>query len=322
MASFGTRLQKYRVASDSSTMPGYLLHWDLRESLSSDAVVTQNGEEVRKSWRIGNKTSLSEGDRIFMLAQKGHKIRPKLANGLIGSGYVGPAPEGETPITPGSAIFHSEDRYDGHERTIKKGNRITAVWEAILRPDQILTVDRLEKSGNLKDVYWNPVSSGNEIKPKKGSSQVDVLPELEELWRRHLEEIAFPVEQLKNASLPMDEEEMAATRRFGPEGKIKFQIHKQRERNNNLRRAKKDEAQRLCGKLECEVCQFVFTDGYGDHGSGFIECHHREALLTLDPKAGRIPTLADLALVCANCHRMLHRKDWPSIPELRSRLSG
>ncbi len=58
------------------------------------------------------------------------------------------------------------------------------------------------------------------------------------------------------------------------------------------------------GKILCECCSFDFFKTYGNHGTGFIECHHKIHVST----GQRITTLADLALVCSNCHRMLHRK--------------
>lgn len=58
-------------------------------------------------------------------------------------------------------------------------------------------------------------------------------------------------------------------------------------------------------RCSCEACGFSFSDMYGDHGSNYIEAHHRIPLSDLEtPKA---PVAADFALVCANCHRMLHR---------------
>jgi 5-methylcytosine-specific restriction protein A len=34
----------------------------------------------------------------------------------------------------------------------------------------------------------------------------------------------------------------------------------------------------------------------------------------------RVTTLDDLAVVCANCHRMLHKRPWRTVPELRELL--
>jgi 5-methylcytosine-specific restriction protein A len=59
------------------------------------------------------------------------------------------------------------------------------------------------------------------------------------------------------------------------------------------------------GRLECEVCGFDFFETYGERGNGFAECHHKLAL----SHGTRSTYLRDLAVVCANCHRMFHRGD-------------
>jgi predicted HNH restriction endonuclease len=83
-------------------------------------------------------------------------------------------------------------------------------------------------------------------------------------------------------------------------------IHRQRE--TSLRRAKLDAFRREHdGRLICEVpgCGFDFQKVYGELGSGFAELHHLRPLSELDQPIST--TLADLAVVCANCHRMIHR---------------
>jgi len=57
----------------------------------------------------------------------------------------------------------------------------------------------------------------------------------------------------------------------------------------------------------------------GARGRGFIEAHHTKALAALVENAKT--KLEDLALLCANCHRMIHsQKPWLSIAELRAIL--
>ncbi|MFN0215817.1 MAG: HNH endonuclease [Saprospiraceae bacterium] len=56
------------------------------------------------------------------------------------------------------------------------------------------------------------------------------------------------------------------------------------------------------GHLYCEACGFNFQTVYGQD---FIECHHKFPIAASGPRTN---TLEDLALVCSNCHRMLHRK--------------
>jgi hypothetical protein len=102
-----------------------------------------------------------------------------------------------------------------------------------------------------------------------------------------------------------------------PEGKKKFRQHFERERDSALTRKAKAIQLQKTGKLECEVCLFDFAKKFGPHGEGFIEVHHKVPVAKLD---GTTKTrLTDLALVCSNCHRMLHRgKPLPTIEKLQT----
>lgn len=114
-------------------------------------------------------------------------------------------------------------------------------------------------------------------------------------------------------SLILDDEDEAS------EGKILTRVHKLRERNKRLVAAKKALVKKSSGRLACEVCQFDFELAYGLLGSGYAECHHIAPLSSL--KHEQTTSLNDLAIVCANCHRMLHRRhSWLTVAELRDIL--
>lgn len=103
------------------------------------------------------------------------------------------------------------------------------------------------------------------------------------------------------------------------EGTILTRLHVARERNPKLVTAKKNKVFKDTGALCCEICGFDFALTYGNRGRGYIECHHIIPLHTLAPKT--ITKLHDLALVCSNCHRMLHRsRPWVSISQLKAEL--
>ena len=70
----------------------------------------------------------------------------------------------------------------------------------------------------------------------------------------------------------------------------------------------------------CMVCEFNFEDCYGALGKGYIECHHIDELSGRDGKSE--PTeLGQLAVLCANCHRMVHRQTpCLTLKELRAKL--
>ena len=100
------------------------------------------------------------------------------------------------------------------------------------------------------------------------------------------------------------------------EGRILTRLHRVRERNRELVTKKKASALKIHGRLQCEACSFDFEDTYGTHGSGFIEAHHTKPLYTLSP--GEKTRLEDLALLCSNCHRMIHaRRPWLTIDDLK-----
>ena len=102
-----------------------------------------------------------------------------------------------------------------------------------------------------------------------------------------------------------------------PEGKRIEKIHKARERNRKVvQKAKQEHARKNKGNLPCEVCGFDFGKKYGKEiGDFFLEAHHKIPLCKLDELQGTQTTVSDLAMVCANCHRMLHRSP-VSIQEL------
>ena len=68
------------------------------------------------------------------------------------------------------------------------------------------------------------------------------------------------------------------------------------------------------------IDEFDFLVTYGKLGDGFIECHHNKPVSKM--KLGEKTNIVDLALLCSNCHRMIHRrKPWLSVPQLKDLLS-
>lgn len=90
------------------------------------------------------------------------------------------------------------------------------------------------------------------------------------------------------------------------EGTVIYKLHKYRERDSNIIKRKKEKEFQRLGRLPCEACTFDFFQKYGQLGHKYIECHHRTPLSEFS--SSTTTTLKDLALVCSNCHRMLHRK--------------
>jgi 5-methylcytosine-specific restriction protein A len=103
------------------------------------------------------------------------------------------------------------------------------------------------------------------------------------------------------------------------EGRVLTRVHRYRERNAKLRSKKIASVLANRKSVACEVCDFDFEARYGEHGRGFIEVHHLLPLHELSE--ARSNKLEDLALVCANCHRMLHAaKPWLTLDELKGMI--
>jgi 5-methylcytosine-specific restriction protein A len=101
-----------------------------------------------------------------------------------------------------------------------------------------------------------------------------------------------------------------------PEGRVLYRTHRARERNRTLIQSAKRHAMKANGNLSCQACGFIFKDKYGVLGDGYIECHHVLPVSTLKPNTKT--KLVDIALLCSNCHRMVHRRrPWLSMEDLR-----
>lgn len=102
------------------------------------------------------------------------------------------------------------------------------------------------------------------------------------------------------------------------EGRELRQLHKRRERNREAVRRKKEQVLNRSGRLVCEACGIDPDSVYGIRGYLIAECHHRIPLAELRDTP-RQTKLSDLAIVCPNCHRFLHRcRPMLTVEELHS----
>ncbi len=92
------------------------------------------------------------------------------------------------------------------------------------------------------------------------------------------------------------------------EGGFKIAIRRHRLREKRLRKRKIQETLRVeNGRLRCEVpgCGFDFLAVYGELGRDYAHVHHKKPLS--DRTNPEMTKLSELAIVCANCHSMIHR---------------
>jgi 5-methylcytosine-specific restriction protein A len=98
------------------------------------------------------------------------------------------------------------------------------------------------------------------------------------------------------------------------EGSVLLKEHLRRERDATLKPRKIEQAKKQGIPIACEVCGFDFSRTYGSRGRDYIECHHRTPLHVTGPVKTRAQ---DLALICSNCHRMIHRTNpWLTVEQL------
>lgn len=98
-----------------------------------------------------------------------------------------------------------------------------------------------------------------------------------------------------------------------------FTLHQYLERTSNYSIwEKKLRVLSEYGGFACEVCGLDFMQRYGPRGFGYVEGHHRTPLAELSTETET--TVEDLALVCANCHQMLHRSGILTLAELGKKM--
>jgi len=163
------------------------------------------------------------------------------------------------------------------------------------------------------------ITQGNACKIENIANIGNIDDLIFDIWQRFIGHF-IPAEQQSVSTTVALINELAT---FNPdltvtEGELRLVAHLVKERNRKIVKEKKQQALNN-NSLLCEVCAFSFSDTYN---SNFIECHHRTPIA----QAGvRETTLDDLALVCANCHRMLHIKfdgQFLSIAQLQERINS
>ncbi|TIW01856.1 MAG: hypothetical protein E5V77_07525 [Mesorhizobium sp.] len=94
-------------------------------------------------------------------------------------------------------------------------------------------------------------------------------------------------------------------------------LHYTRERNPRIR-AKLLQARSSAG-LNCEICAISYPSVLANIHDAAFEAHH---VVPLAEAGVRVTRLADMALLCACCHRLIHRiiateRRWVTVDEAR-----
>jgi 5-methylcytosine-specific restriction protein A len=166
----------------------------------------------------------------------------------------------------------------------EKALHVDVRFDRILNPDydEVLELDKLQV-GALGSVNWATPASGIQI--RQG------IEELERLWAEHV-----------GVYQTIESGELGAI-----EGELRLALTRHRAREHWLRDLKIAEVKKANdGRLPCSACRFDFFETYGEIGRDYAQVHHLKPLS--DRTKPHLTRLADLAVVCANCHVMVHRK--------------
>ena len=94
----------------------------------------------------------------------------------------------------------------------------------------------------------------------------------------------------------------------GREGRILTRLHVFKERDRRfVQQVRRRYQNQNGGVLKCEICERIPAEDYGaEAGERCIEAHHKVPIEQLQPDS--TTRVADMAMVCACCHRVIHSK--------------
>lgn len=104
------------------------------------------------------------------------------------------------------------------------------------------------------------------------------------------------------------------------EGQERLVQHSVRERRPELRATAKELCIKRHGRLVCSACGRDFVRLYGGHAEACFEAHHEVPLARRG--SPRKTSSAELHVLCANCHRVIHHHDpMPTVRRFRKLLA-
>lgn len=173
----------------------------------------------------------------------------------------------------------------------KQANYINVRFDQLFDADEQIFPRSELGQGELGKMHWDTQMSGVPIPDK-------IAVALEEEWNRFTREI------------PISDFEPHAV-----EGLVTETIRYSHGRSDALRKQALAKA-----NGSCAVCKTDFKKVLNGKGTRVLHVHHLRQMASSD--APRITKLSDLAVVCANCHMLIHSNPTKAIPieKLRSVL--
>ncbi|MCA9678716.1 MAG: HNH endonuclease [Myxococcales bacterium] len=270
-------------------MNAFLLTWNPKKFHWNESAIRQHAKASRAGKTVTNQWSCANS-RKPATGDRAYLIKlGSKARGIFAAGTIV------------RGAFHSPGSSFGPMA-------LDVEWDTFLDPLEDRNL--LDPTSIGRSQMWAPQNSGTQI-------NAAAWRELERRWATHLaRQKVSPAPATVTVEDARDSDELV-----GLEGAVRKQVIAHRRRERSLREAKLSEHQRIHGDLRCEVCSYDFGTEFGVR---YAEVHHLKPLgLATRPQLTR---LRDLAVLCANCHRVAHLdrsrpKSLRQLRQLRSKRS-
>jgi predicted HNH restriction endonuclease len=197
------------------------------------------------------------------------------------------------------------------------GRRPNELWEAdyhVLAAPPIMRAVAIPFTQTLQNLQ---LASGRTVGRLRGPNSVQGFRVLREIAPDSAAALDTLIRDLTATDVSVPDLDIHPEERMSVEGQLALRIHLARERDPRIVAQKK----RAAASLACEACGFLFRARYGTVAADYCEIHHLLPLAQSD--SGHATRLDDLAILCANCHRVSHLRTPPfTVDEIRAMLQS
>lgn len=217
-------------------------------------------------------------------------------------------------IAQGTTMIREEFGRGTHDELSRRASLIRArLPERPLRFSDA-SVD-LGRASTLARDYEHSVALSIEYDPAKLPAEETLTDDLVEIVQQYLKLTARggvdPLDAAPDNETNDGHEATIVERRL-------YRLHRRIERNSRAAKA----AKKIHGCI-CQACGFDFEAVYGEVGKGYIEAHHLTPLSELpEDKPVHLDPRHDFSVLCANCHRMMHRNGGRSVVDDLRMIEG
>ncbi len=253
-------------------------------------------EQTKMYWSVTKNKHIEEiqaGDIVYLWRSRGNRYH---SYGIVAKGIISASPVPKSGVNNPELLgddlwLQTDEKYDSYKAEM-------VIDEVRLNEQSgMLTVDMIRSDEILSEMSI--------VKLKVGTNF-----ELTDEQAKHLEAMWSEFRLDENSEEDRQEDLFHISGYTVQEGKRRMKIHKRRERDSKLREMKIKSFMIQHKRLFCEICNFDFEAVYGEIGKGFIEVHHYIPLNKMgEYRMNANEALDNLKIICANCHRMVHRGD-------------